>query len=230
MQRAEFDKFAAEYRQVHADNIKASGEEPEYFSAYKARDLSRELTRRQIPGPRILDFGSGIGSLVPFVRQHIPDASIVCVDVSQQSLDYGAAAHGAAATFVGYDGRTLPFIDDSFDAVIAACVFHHIDGSKHLAHLQDVRRVLRPGGLAMVYEHNPWNPLTRRAVDSCPLDENAVLISGPDMQGRVVAAGFRDCRLAYRVFFPSVLRAIRPLEDLMRWLAIGAQYYVTGVK
>ena len=230
MQRAEFDKFAAQYRQVHADNTKASGEEPEYFSAYKARDLARNLARRRMLRPRILDFGSGIGSLVPFLRQHVPDASLVCVDISQQSLAYGAAAHGPAATFVGYDGRTLPFTDRSFDAVIAACVFHHIDPSRHFAHLQDLLRILRPGGLAMVYEHNPWNPLTRRAVDTCPLDENAVLINGPEMRGRLIAAGFRDCRLAYRVFFPSVLRAIRPLEDFMHWLAIGAQYYVTGIK
>ena len=43
MEEAEFDKFAAEYRSLHAESIKASGESPEYFAEYKIVDLRREL-------------------------------------------------------------------------------------------------------------------------------------------------------------------------------------------
>ena len=37
----EFDKFAEEYLKLHSQNIRVTGEEPEYFAEYKIRDLKR---------------------------------------------------------------------------------------------------------------------------------------------------------------------------------------------
>ena len=45
MDEAEFDKFAAEYRNLHAANIRLSGEAPEYFVEYKIRDIAAEMAR-----------------------------------------------------------------------------------------------------------------------------------------------------------------------------------------
>ena len=41
--QAEFDRFAADYRALHARNIALSGEAPEYFAVYKMRDFAAEL-------------------------------------------------------------------------------------------------------------------------------------------------------------------------------------------
>ena len=45
MDEVEFDKFADEYRDLHAANIKLSGEDPEYFAEYKVVDIATELAR-----------------------------------------------------------------------------------------------------------------------------------------------------------------------------------------
>ena len=45
MDEVEFDKFADEYRDMHAANIKLSGEDPEYFAEYKIADIAAELER-----------------------------------------------------------------------------------------------------------------------------------------------------------------------------------------
>ena len=45
MDEVEFDKFADEYRDLHAANIKLSGEDPEYFAEYKVADIAAELAR-----------------------------------------------------------------------------------------------------------------------------------------------------------------------------------------
>ena len=37
----EFDKFAEEYLKLHSQNIRVTGEKPEYFAEYKIRDLKR---------------------------------------------------------------------------------------------------------------------------------------------------------------------------------------------
>src|SRR5690606_35620204 len=104
---AEFDKFAAEYRALHAANIRVSGESPEYFAEYKIVDLKSELAaskRAAASTPAVLDFGAGIGYSVPFFSKHLPAARITCLDVSRKSLDIGAAKHGAAAAFRHFDG------------------------------------------------------------------------------------------------------------------------------
>ncbi len=45
MEQSEFDKFADEYRSLHAANIAVSGEGPDYFAEYKIKDLAAEYPR-----------------------------------------------------------------------------------------------------------------------------------------------------------------------------------------
>jgi SAM-dependent methyltransferase len=232
MKPSEFDKFALEYAELHRANIAASGEDPEYFAQYKIRDL-KELcaTRGRGAMPaRILDFGAGIGGSVAHVRHYFPTAQLTCVDVSVASLRLAAQRFPGAADFVAFDGSRLPFADGSFDCAFAACVFHHIEPALHVGLLSELHRVLRPGGLVMIYEHNPLNPLTVHAVRTCPFDENAILIGARTLRERLVEAGFAGATARYRLFFPRALRLLRPLEQGMKWLPLGAQYYVFDIR
>jgi SAM-dependent methyltransferase len=227
MDEAEFDKFAAEYRELHAASIRLSGEDPEYFAEYKVADIGAALAQCGARAdPRILDFGAGVGYSVPFFRRHLPRAELTCLDVSHRSLAIGAAAHAQDARFVHFDGATIPFPDASFDATLASCVFHHIPEAEHVRLLGEIRRVLAPGGKLFVFEHNPLNPLTRHAVNSCEFDRNAVLIRAPVMRRRLLAAGFGSAHIRYRIFFPALLRGLRGLERHLGWLPLGAQYCV----
>lgn len=227
MNKAEFDHFAEQYQQIHSKNIAVSGEEPSYFSEYKIKDLCRELGGQgKIDSPQILDFGAGVGNSIPFVTALLPNARLICADVSHKSLQIGKARFGHLATQVGFDGETLPFARGTFDSVLCACVFHHIDESEHISLLREMRRVLKPGGFVFMYEHNPYNPLTLQAVNDCPFDENAKLIRPSVMKARFVDAGFHHPVVKFRVFFPSKLRSLRFLEAYLQWCPIGAQYFI----
>jgi len=229
MSEQEFDKFATEYRQLHAQNIAASGEAPEYFAAYKMRDFSALVAELGAdPMGTYLDYGSGVGASIKSFQEHLPGARLVCGDVSLESLNLSRESHGDGQRYLHVTEDGLDLEPQSLDGAFACCVFHHIPEEQHQAALQDLRRVLKPGGLLMIYEHNPFNPLTVRAVNTCPLDENAVLIRGSEMRRRCTLAGFRDTRLDYRVFFPAALRSLRFAEDGLRWLPLGAQYCLVG--
>jgi SAM-dependent methyltransferase len=231
MDEAEFDKFAAEYRDLHAANIRLSGEDPEYFAEYKIRDIAAELAGAgRALDARVLDFGAGVGYSVPFFRRHMPGAALTCLDVSKQSLAIGAAKHGSDAEFRHFDGASIPYEAGTFDVTLASCVFHHIPHAEHVRLLGEIRRVLKPGGMLFVFEHNPLNPLTRHAVNTCAFDENAVLIMAPTLRRRMLEAGFGAARIRYRIFFPALLRALRGLERHLTWLPLGAQYYVCAAK
>jgi ubiquinone/menaquinone biosynthesis C-methylase UbiE len=229
MDEAEFDKFADEYRALHAENIRLSGEAPEYFAEYKIVDIATELARAGAAAPRgVLDFGAGVGYSVPFFARHLPHARVTCLDVSRKSLEAGRARHGTAAEFRHFDGARIPYGDGAFDVALASCVFHHIPHAEHVRLLGEIRRVLAPGGALFVFEHNPFNPLTRRAVSTCAFDERAELVTARTMSRRARDAGFASVVTRYRIFFPHALRALRPLESRLTWLALGAQYYVVA--
>src|SRR5436190_14423443 len=115
MDQAEFDKFAAEYAALHAQNIAISGESPEYFAEYKAIDVARYLSAADFRARRLLDFGAGVGGSVPHFRRHLPEARVTCLDVSQASLDVGAGRFAGEAEFQHFDGTTIPFPEGSFD-------------------------------------------------------------------------------------------------------------------
>ena len=225
---AEFDEYSASYREQHAASIRLSGEDVDFFAEYKARDARRLSERAGCEVRTILDFGSGIGNAVQPLLASFPEAELTCLDVSAQSLAVSREANGDRPAYRLYDGRTVPFADGAFDLAFTACVFHHIPESEHVALLAELRRVLRPGGLFVLFEHNPWNPLTRHVVASCPFDANAVLISAPAMKRRLKAAGFGQVETRYRIFFPNALKALRPLERLLAPVPLGGQYVLSA--
>lgn len=230
--RPQFDRFARDYREIHVRNISISGEAPEYFSKYKARVLSRICARR-ISGARplsILDFGAGIGNTIEFLLDYFPDSSIMGIDVSGESIDLARERLPASVGLLKFDGKKTPFPEGSFDVVLAACVLHHVNLDEHMELMREIMRVLRPGGLFVVFEHNPMNPITVKTVDACPLDEDAVLLKASYVKNALLRSGYQDPEVEYIVFFPAFLKSFRFFEPWLRWLPVGAQYCVAAGK
>jgi SAM-dependent methyltransferase len=221
--RSEFDLLADDYHEQHRANLAVTGEEPEYFAEYKIADLAALVWERGHAADRILDFGSGIGNSVPFFRAYFSKSELLCADVSERSIEFARRRFPGREKYV-LIGQEIPLPARSQDIVFSACVFHHIPHEEHQRWLTELRRVTRPGGLLAIYEHNPLNPLTARAVKTCPLDINARLIRAGTMRERAVASGWEDARVDYRLFFPAFLKSLRPLEKHLGWLGLGAQY------
>jgi ubiquinone/menaquinone biosynthesis C-methylase UbiE len=229
MQESEFDKFAEEYHNTLAKSIRLSGEDPSYFYQYKVELTARITRARQIRVERILDFGSGVGNCVPFFLERFPEARLSCADVSRRSLEVSEKRFSGRIEHSEIKGKELPFADGQFDLVFSACVFHHIDHAEHAVWLTELCRVCRPGGLCIVFEHNPWNPLTLRIVRDCPFDEDAHLITAPVLRRSLLNSGWRQPEIFYTIFFPRQLAFMREAEKLLRSIPFGAQYAVTAV-
>ena len=231
MEKSEFDKFADEYQNLHQNNIRISGESPDFFAEYKIVDVAQlALEHFGREDLRVLDFGAGVGNSVPYFRKHLPDAKLTCLDVSARSIAIAEERFPGQADFVSFDGYEMPFSDGQFDLIFSACVFHHIAHSEHERILCGLSKILRPGGVLVIYEHNPYNPLTVRAVNTCAFDENAVLISAQVMTKILRKVGFQKVRRCYRIFFPGFFSLLRGLERYLRGFPLGAQYYVAAYK
>lgn len=229
MTQQEFDAHAPSYKEVLDRSISFSGEDSAYFAEYKIRDLSYELARSGADTStdlKLMDFGCGVGTSMPHARRYFTKAELLGVDVSQESLDQARARHGELASFLPLEEGKWPTEAKSLDAAYAMCVFHHVDEEAHIRILAGIRDRLKPGGMMMVYEHNPYNPLTVHVVNSCPFDANAKLIRASVMAQRCWAAGYKDVKVRYRVFFPGFLKVFRFAEGMLSWLPLGGQYYV----
>jgi 2-polyprenyl-3-methyl-5-hydroxy-6-metoxy-1,4-benzoquinol methylase len=216
---ASFDQHAETYDDLHAASIKASGESTTYFAEYKLRCLERLGAKAPV-----LDFGCGIGNLTEQLVKTFRE--VHGYDPSSESLRV-ARPRALAATFHD-ELHNVP--DGSFETAVLAGVLHHIAPSERTTVLGNVKNKLRPGGKVVLFEHNPWNPLTRRAVATCAFDDDAILL-WPWQQRRVlVDAGFAGVDLRYIVFFPKFLAALRPLEPKLSRLFMGAQTMCTATK
>ncbi|SIT50192.1 hypothetical protein BN2476_750135 [Paraburkholderia piptadeniae] len=100
-----------------------------------------------------------------------------CVNVSRRSLEVAARRFPEHANFAHFDGLNLPFEEGKFDLAYAMCVFHHIAHIEHVPLLREIGRVLEPSGTLAIFKHNPYNPLTVRAVNTCEFDVNASIRS-----------------------------------------------------
>jgi SAM-dependent methyltransferase len=221
--RAEFDLLADEYNAMHRANVAITGEAPEFFAEYKIADLARLAAHSVRPVRDIVDFGSGIGNSIPWFRKYFPQARLVCADVSARSHEIASTRFPGAQRHLLVQDR-VPVPPASCDLVFSACVFHHIPHAQHLHWLRELRRIVRPGGLLVIYEHNPANPLTVHAVRTCPLDANAHLVRPAQLAHYAARAGWRAPAVDYKLFFPHCLRMLRPLEPALQWLPLGAQY------
>lgn len=209
---------------MQAHNIRMSGESPDFFAEYKVRDVAVALGATSLQQLKLLEFGVGVGNSLPHFRKYFPAATIVGADVSRRSLKVATERFPGHAALVEIDGAQLPFADQSFDFVFVANVFHHIDRNDHAMHFRNLLRVLRPRGSLFLFEHNPYNPLTLYAVNTCPFDKNAHLITPGAMRRRLAEAGFVNIRVSFRIFFPRLLHVLRPMEKWLTRVPLGAQY------
>lgn len=100
-------------------------------------------------GPSVLDLCAGTLDLASMIERASPAARVVACDASAKMLELGRSKVARVETRVG-DALALPFEDRTFDVVV--CGF----GMRNLAQLrrgiEEVRRVLRPGGVFITLE------------------------------------------------------------------------------
>ena len=112
----------------------------------KAYDTACEVASVVPRDSRVLDVGCGEG----YVAHHL--TSLLRTNVLGIDL---ANTTDAPIEYLSYDGIRFPVNDQSFDGVLLSYVLHHAQNVHTV--LSEVRRVLRDGGFAIVYEDIPQN-------------------------------------------------------------------------
>jgi SAM-dependent methyltransferase len=227
---AEFDEYAEDYDAALAQGLSVSGEGRDYFAHGRLAFLARCLREDDRPARKVMDFGCGTGAAVPLMRAAlvpVPEV-IVGVDPSPRSIARANRSHAAPGVTFAVNQDHVPTGD--FDLAYCNGVFHHIPVAERPGAVAFIRAVLRPGGVFAFWENNPWSPGARYVMSKIPFDRDAVMVSAGGARALLTAHGFRVLRTDYLFIFPAALRALRPLEDRLRWAPAGAQYQVLAAK
>jgi SAM-dependent methyltransferase len=216
----DFDDYAHNYRQILRSGLRISSDKDDYFDLYKLNCLRRWACKPD-QADEILDFGCGIGKLTRLIGQAYPQSIVFGYDISPESIS--VARKGSAHLKNVLFETQIPH-GTSYDLIIAANVFHHIREKDRAEILLKLRALLKTDGMIIIFEHNPFNPLTLYIVKTCPLDKGAALIT----LGRFIRLA-RECQLQvqekrYVVFFPPFLKYFQKLEASLGFLPLGAQY------
>ena len=220
MKKVDFDDYTERYNQLLKERTSYFSSSEEYFARYKV-----DLVRKQMHHPvhRLLEYGCGIGRNIPFLQQVFPSAVISGSDISSASLEI-ARRDNIGVEFFREDENVEP--TNLFDLIFVACVFHHIPVEQRSVVAKTLFNRLSPGGRLFVFEHNPFNPVTRRIVNNCSYDEDAVLLKPSELQRIISEAGLTVMRKAYCLFVPSSLSLLARMESRLGWFPLGGQYWV----
>jgi ubiquinone/menaquinone biosynthesis C-methylase UbiE len=138
-----FNQWAATYDQSVMQKL--------YFGPVHSKMLDLLVQEGLKDPPRcIIDVGCGTGRLLRAVSARWPDAQLFGVDPAEQMISE-ANQLNPNATFKVAPAESLPFPDAIADIVLSSLSFHHwADQAKGL---QEVARVLRPGGFFCLADH-----------------------------------------------------------------------------
>jgi len=99
------------------------------------------------PGDRVLDIAAGTGTSSAAIAQR--GAEVVALDFSKGMVEVGRERH-PELEFVEGNAESLPFADDTFDAVTISFGLRNVNRPK--VALAEMNRVLKPGGRLVVCE------------------------------------------------------------------------------
>ena len=166
----EFDQYALSYPESLNDPIRNRfALDPLHFHRRKWYLIRSVLKRFEVAteDQSWLDVGCGQGQLLDLAGGHFRRA--VGCDPSTVMLP----DHAPFTVCEQVSPVELPFDDGSFDFVTAVCVYHHVHGGARTDLTNEIKRVLAPGGLCCIIEHNPLNPATQVIVRRCAVDVDA---------------------------------------------------------
>lgn len=222
-----FDGYKDTYSEAVDTAIAFTGLKTDFFTRVKA-DYIKVIADKHFGSETplaVLDVGCGIGNYHQLLRPHFE--TLDGVDVSEACIETARAKNPSVAYKV-YDGGYLPYESASFDMAFTICVLHHVPTDSWPRFMREMRRILKPNGLAIVFEHNPRNPLTMKAVNSCPFDEDAVLLKREMTESLLRNAGFSKIASRYILTIPPANAFLRRVDQLFSRLPLGGQYFVTA--
>jgi SAM-dependent methyltransferase len=211
-----FDDFSSDYESKILKSFGNIDSNVSYYHSGKAKIAKRELASSP---NKILDFGCGIGSMLKFLKENFNYSKFYAYDESLKSLEYVKIKYP--------DVNCMHSLDtiEKFDLIFVSNVIHHVKRGERNDFFKKIYSLLDDNGRLLIYEHNPYNPITLKVVANCEFDIDAELINKKNLIKLCNENDFKLQKSGYIHFFPSKLKFFFNLEKYLKWFFLGAQYF-----
>lgn len=111
---------------------------------------------QSLPPGRALDLGCGYGRASIYMAQHgwqVDGVDFVAQAVAEAERRADAAGVAASATFHLHAVTSLPFLSGPYDFAVDVGCLHNFDEEQISAYAHELQRLLRPGGLYLLFAH-----------------------------------------------------------------------------
>lgn len=216
MKKDIFDDYVYSYELITQKNLFFFNKKRKYFDQYKI-----DIIKKKISTPdKILDFGSGIGLATSLFIRNFKKSKIFAFDTSKKSLEFLKKKNPKINI------NKINVFKNKYDLITVFGVFHHIPVKKRIKNLKLLFSLLKSSGKIFIFEHNPYNPITRNIVNNCPYDIGVKLITMKNFIKISRQNNFKIIDKGYCLFFPEFLKFFRKYEYFLKWLPLGGQYYI----
>jgi len=219
-----FNAYASDYAELLRDPIREKFAASNRFFFERKLQIIRSFYKRfGVATQKVdwLDVGCGQGDLLRLGHTYFK-SSAGC-DPSEGMLESCSDLNVKTQSSM----LSLPFGSQSFDFVTVVCVYHHVPVEQRSEFTNEVFRVLKPGGVFCIIEHNPLNPATRLIVSRTPVDADAHLLRAKESGHLLRGAGGRILQIQYFLLFPERIHKFAGfIEDWLTSVPMGGQYAV----
>ena len=222
----EFDSIA----QTYNDSLESVvGKNTERFAEYKIQ-LLHHIIKADIHS--ILDFGCGIGRSIEYFERYFADSApnLFGCDTSPESIDIARKNYIKGTFFVNSVPEEFCKINERWDLVFLACVFHHIPPTERQDWTNAIIDRITTNGYLAVFEHNLLNPFTKRIVRSPEntFDQEDWMLSHNELL-ELLTYNHPEVQVywdGYVLFSPVRFKWSSAFETIFRKIPIGAQHCV----
>ena len=181
---------------------------------------------------RCLEIGCANGDAFQYLARNF--SLVVGVDISLDKL-LSASSNIPERTNVVLTGCRkegkvdYPFAA-SFKTIVAFSLLHHLDNREMVQVLREALRMLLPGGVLIILEYNPLNPLSLLTVTFGREDKGSRALFKREVRSLFTKCDIEIVDDGYLLFFPRSLSFLTTWEKKMRQLPFGGKYFVAGMK
>lgn len=108
-------------------------------------------------GLKILDFACGPGRVATQIKEKLPGSELYGSDIDREAVGWASKNKGDIAQFsVNNETPPTKYANDYFDVVYSVSLFTHLDEACQNDWLQELRRILKPGGILVTTVHGAF--------------------------------------------------------------------------